>query len=134
MGQVSLTITNEDLFNACIKITKDPEMAKFIANVISDSPNAVSLFMHIFMGGKFPEMPNIGDSGYVLIESLFWKEDREKYASHEQNKHGFIPVTINTVSSVHSSYPLSVDLPDGKTISIGLNMFIPEPNSDIVRE
>lgn len=135
MGKViSLSITNEDLYNACLKLTKDTEMAKFFANVISDSPSAVSIFMHIFVGGKFPDIPKVDDIGYIEIEKLYWGSDRDKWRDNPANKHGFILVKVVGVSGLHSSYPLQIKFPDDTTMSLPLDLFIPEPNSDIVRE
>ena len=135
---LNISITNDDLKLAIRKIIKDQnnkeDFIQLIHDLLSESHTGSAYFIKLALGGSLPLIPNIGDQGYVNIDSLGYGQDKDAYRNSEFCQHGFIPCTVNRIKSIASYCPLFVILPDINQIeretSITIEQFYLDASAD----
>lgn len=132
-----VSITNETLkktlSNVIVKGDSKENLVLFFEDLMKENSIACEYFINFVLGGKFPELPEIGQMGYIKLDS-FWGEDREHYAKSPFCKNGYVMCFVSKVRSISQYNPLVVIIPgknktpDIRETSAHLKDFYPEEN------
>jgi hypothetical protein len=112
----SVNITNDEIMSALRRIIKDStnkeDFVLLLNDLLADSHMGSTYFIKLMLGSRLPKIPKVGDQGYVLVDSLGYGHDKEKYKNSEFCQQGYIPCTVSKINSIASYSPLQVTLPD----------------------
>lgn len=111
---INVTVTDTDIKSIMNKLfSKEPLKDSYVelfTNLMINNHRLFNHFFSIYMGTEF-KLPEVGDYGYVSLESLRYESYYETYKSSEFNKQGNIPCIVTQISSVADWSNLSVRLP-----------------------
>lgn len=125
---ISVSITNDEIRESLRKIitTSDnkEDFVELLSDLINESHMGSTYFIKLMLGTSLPKLPNIGDQGYILVDSLGYGHDKDQYRNSEFCQHGYIPCTVSKIKSIATYYPIYVTLPDigQKETEIGISI------------
>ena len=137
MNTIHLSLTNDDLENAIRKIIVNGEgkedFVKIIHDLMMSNNIACSLLFKVVLGGKLPELPAIGATGYIKPESLNYSQDKTLYS--KVLVQGYIPCKVVAYGAITDYCPITVELPEvgdaTKHSNIKLEAFYADDELDI---
>ena len=136
---LSVTITNDEIRESLRRIIRTSDnkedFVELLHDLIAESHMGSTYFIKLMLGGRLPELPKIGDQGYLFIDNLGYGHDRDLYKNSEFCQQGYIPCTVIKLKSIASYYPIYVSIPDigqkEKEVGIGVDQFYKGDSVDI---
>jgi hypothetical protein len=135
----NVSITNDEIMSALRKIIKDSsnkeDFVLLLNDLLADSHMGSTYFIKLMLGSSLPKIPKVGDQGYILVDSLGYGHDKEKYKNSEFCQQGYIPCTVSRINSIASYSPIYVTIPDigqsEKEVGISIDKFHEGDSIDI---
>ena len=114
-GSRTVNITNDILMKTLdgmvIHNNKDA-ITKLIHDMLATSSQGADYFIRFALGEEYPVVPNINDTGLVLITNLVWSaEDKEMLRKSCFNQNDHIEVVVKSFNGLHDYSQLTVEYP-----------------------
>jgi hypothetical protein len=126
-ANINVTVSDTDIRSIMNKLfSKEPLKDSYVelfTNVMVNNHRLFNQFFSIYMGTKF-KLPEVGDYGYVSLESLKYESYYEKYKSSEFNKQGNIPCIVFQINGIADWSNLTVKLPtiEGEEVASNIRL------------
>lgn len=146
-SRITIHISQDDVDNALLNmlsldLKNRKDISKLLSAMIYDNTRGAEWFMKMAVGGRYPTLPKVGDTGWIRMSDhtyTYPKEKKEEMEQSQYNQHGYFPCTICAVGSIHSYGPLTIQLPNPAgeglwSLSIDIDKFYPGESIDIYED